>query len=653
MINTFRKKFLGYFVVIVTAVFLFHTVFYQKQIQEIKKDIYLSKSLQIKSFFQREVENKFGKTFALTYLLSQDEKLIHALTLKDNSMLDYTKIINDIEKYGEYKYLWIQIIDKNGYSFYRSWTDKVGDHAASARLDVADMIKNPRPMRGISTGRFDMTFKTIIPLFDKGQFIGMIEMISKFNSIAKILKENKIEPLMVLHEDYTKRFIKPFSGLFINNNYVANLNASKELMKKVEKKGLNKFLYLEDYMIFEDYLVTTDQIKDVHGGEMGFFIFFYNQKDIDMSPLLNFKSRYLQWVIAAMVTFGLFLLYIFNRNYAKQLNAEVEKKTVKIKKQQDKLISLLKIYDEHVIFSRTNTKGIITYASEAFCKISGYKKNELIGRPHNILRHPHMPKEAFKNMWETIKSGKKWEGEVKNLKKDGSFYWVTAQIEPEYNKNNHLKGYIAIRHDITDSKEIEEIQKEIIFTMGSIGESRSEETGNHVKRVAEYSKLLALKWGLSESEAEILKQASPMHDIGKIAIPDSILKKPARLTDQERGIMNTHVEVGYNMLKNSNRTLLKTASIVAYEHHEKFDGSGYPRGLKGEDIHIYGRITALADVFDALGSDRCYKKAWSDEDIFEYFKNQSGKHFDPQLVKIFFDNINEFSAIRDKLRDDF
>ena len=117
--------------------------------------------------------------------------------------------------------------------------------------------------------------------------------------------------------------------------------------------------------------------------------------------------------------------------------------------------------------------------------------------------------------------------------------------------------------------------------------------------------------------------------------------------------MNTHAEVGYNMLKNSNRTLLKTASIVAYEHHEKFDGSGYPRGLKGEDIHIYGRITALADVFDALGSDRCYKKAWSDEDIFEYFKNESGKHFDPQLVKIFFDNLNEFLAIRDKLRDDF
>ena len=203
------------------------------------------------------------------------------------------------------------------------------------------------------------------------------------------------------------------------------------------------------------------------------------------------------------------------------------------------------------------------------------------------------------------------------------------------------------------AQEVEETQKEVVFTMGSIGESRSKETGNHVKRVAEYSKILALAYGMSEKEAELLKQASPMHDIGKIAIPDAILKKPGRFDENERTIMETHAELGYHMIRQSNRPLLKTAAIVAYEHHEKYDGTGYPRGLSGEDIHIYGRITALADVFDALGSDRVYKKAWSDDRVFKLIKEQRGKHFDPKLVDIFFENIEEILEVRESFKDPY
>ena len=201
------------------------------------------------------------------------------------------------------------------------------------------------------------------------------------------------------------------------------------------------------------------------------------------------------------------------------------------------------------------------------------------------------------------------------------------------------------------AQEIEETQKEVVFTMGSIGESRSKETGNHVKRVAEYSKILALAYGLDAEEAELLKQASPMHDIGKIAIADSILNKPGRFDENERHIMNTHAELGYNMIKNSERPLLKAAAIVAYEHHEKWDGSGYPNGLSGEKIHIYGRITAIADVFDALGSDRVYKKAWSDERIFTLLKEERGKHFDPALIDLFFENLEKIEEVRATFKD--
>jgi HD-GYP domain-containing protein (c-di-GMP phosphodiesterase class II) len=201
------------------------------------------------------------------------------------------------------------------------------------------------------------------------------------------------------------------------------------------------------------------------------------------------------------------------------------------------------------------------------------------------------------------------------------------------------------------AQEIEETQKEIIFTMGEIGESRSKETGNHVKRVAEYSYLIALGMGIAQEEAELLKMASPMHDIGKVAIPDSVLKKPGKLTDEEFDIMKTHTVIGYNLLKNSKRTLLRTAATVAYEHHEKWNGRGYPLGLKGEEIHVYGRITAIADVFDALGSDRVYKKAWELDRILNLFKEERGQHFDPKVVDAFMEKLPDILKVRDAYKD--
>jgi HD-GYP domain-containing protein (c-di-GMP phosphodiesterase class II) len=203
------------------------------------------------------------------------------------------------------------------------------------------------------------------------------------------------------------------------------------------------------------------------------------------------------------------------------------------------------------------------------------------------------------------------------------------------------------------NREIEETQKEIIFTMAEVGESRSKETGNHVKRVAEYSRILALGAGLGEEEAELLKMASPMHDIGKVGIPDAVLKKPGKLTDEEFEVMKNHASLGYDMLKNSTRKILKAAATVANEHHEKWNGRGYPRGLTGEETHIYGRITAIADVFDALGSDRVYKEAWELEKILNLFKEERGEHFDPRLVDVFFERLDDILAVREQFKDAF
>jgi HD-GYP domain-containing protein (c-di-GMP phosphodiesterase class II) len=201
-------------------------------------------------------------------------------------------------------------------------------------------------------------------------------------------------------------------------------------------------------------------------------------------------------------------------------------------------------------------------------------------------------------------------------------------------------------------EEIEATQREIIFTLAETGEMRSKETGYHVKRVAEFSHLFAVKYGMSEDEAELLRLAAPMHDIGKIAIPDSILLKPGKLTPEEWGIMQSHTSLGYEMLKHSDRRLLKSAAIIANEHHEKWNGEGYPNGKKGEDIHLYGRITAMSDVFDALGNARVYKSAWELERIVKLFKAEKGFQFDPSLVKVFLDNLDDFVKIKETYKDE-
>ncbi|UTW59918.1 DUF3369 domain-containing protein [Kordiimonas sp. SCSIO 12603] len=195
------------------------------------------------------------------------------------------------------------------------------------------------------------------------------------------------------------------------------------------------------------------------------------------------------------------------------------------------------------------------------------------------------------------------------------------------------------------NRQVEETQREIVYRLGEAVETRSMETGNHLKRVAEISKLLALKFGLSEEEAEIIKYASPLHDVGKIGIPDSILNKPGKLNAEEWAVMQTHARLGYEMLQSSDKPILKAGAMIALHHHEKWDGSGYPHGKSGEDIHIYGRITGLADVYDALGSRRCYKEPWALGDIYRFIKEQRGKHFQPELVDILIQNLDHVEHI--------
>ncbi len=209
-----------------------------------------------------------------------------------------------------------------------------------------------------------------------------------------------------------------------------------------------------------------------------------------------------------------------------------------------------------------------------------------------------------------------------------------------------LLSNLAVAVDnISLNEKLVHTQSELINRLSEVIEARSEETASHVKRVSKIAYILAQKIGLDETEAQMLKMVAPLHDVGKIGIPESILNKPGKLTYDEFETVKHHSMIGYRILKGSGLELLEAGALVAKEHHEYWNGKGYPNGLAGDEIHIYGRITIIADVFDALSHDRVYKKAWPFHEVMDFMKEQSGKMFDPSLIKIVFEHEGELRLL--------
>ncbi|MBF0455348.1 MAG: response regulator [Magnetococcales bacterium] len=199
--------------------------------------------------------------------------------------------------------------------------------------------------------------------------------------------------------------------------------------------------------------------------------------------------------------------------------------------------------------------------------------------------------------------------------------------------------------------QLEETRIEVIHQLGRAAEFRDNETGLHVMRMSRFAYLLALKSGLSEPEAVALMHAAPLHDVGKIGIPDHILLKPGKLTAEEFELIKGHAKMGYDIIGKQSADILNMGALIAYTHHEKWNGSGYPRGLKGEEIPLAGRLCAVSDVFDALTSVRPYKKGWSVEDALALISREAGAHFDPRLAKLFIGLRPEIVEIMEQYQD--
>ncbi len=208
----------------------------------------------------------------------------------------------------------------------------------------------------------------------------------------------------------------------------------------------------------------------------------------------------------------------------------------------------------------------------------------------------------------------------------------------------------AIENKMLQEK-LEKAYRETIYKLSAAAEYKDKETKNHIVRTGIFAKMIGQKLGLDEDSCQTLLFATPMHDIGKIGIPDSILLKPGKLSPSEWKIMQRHTLIGYEILKDSDSELLNVAAQIALEHHENWDGSGYPRGLKGQSISLFGRIAAVVDVFDALTSKRPYKEAWSIDRVVDYFEKEKGRKFQRELAQILLDNIDEFVQVKRQFPD--
>lgn len=228
----------------------------------------------------------------------------------------------------------------------------------------------------------------------------------------------------------------------------------------------------------------------------------------------------------------------------------------------------------------------------------------------------------------------------------GGVDYITKPVSPAVVRarvRNHLR--------LVRVEELRETRLRIVQCLGVAAEYKDDETGQHVIRMSHYARVLALAAGLGEGVADDILNAAPMHDVGKIGIPDAILRKPGRLDAEEWKVMASHVEIGARIIGEHPSGLLAMARRIALCHHEKWDGSGYPRGLAGEDIPIEARIVAIADVFDALTSERPYKHAWPVEEAVTLLQSESGQHFDPRLVALFIERLPDILEIRARWTD--
>jgi PAS domain S-box-containing protein len=324
-----------------------------------------------------------------------------------------------------------------------------------------------------------------------------------------------------------------------------------------------------------------------------------------------------------------------------------------LQEQRDYLAAYKRALETGTSICIADGQGHIISANRQFADLLGYSVRELceLELPEVVPQCDILRLEAPARVDESPDSNV-----MSVYHKSGKELFFNIVCVPLKMADSNLESVILVCQDVTQSlqltRELMETQRDLLMLVGQVVENRSLETGLHVKRVGEIARLLAVQWGLDGEQADMIRMAAPLHDVGKVGIPDTILHKPGRLDAAEFEVMKAHAAMGYQILSQIDRPLVRLAARIAYEHHERYDGKGYPRGLKDGEISIEGRIVAVADVLDALAHARSYKASWDDEAIRAYFQDQRGHRFDPMLVDLVFASWDDICAIRARYSDE-
>jgi len=333
----------------------------------------------------------------------------------------------------------------------------------------------------------------------------------------------------------------------------------------------------------------------------------------------------------------------------------------RLEKEKNQYYSAFQTTPQPIII--TDSKGTIVSVNAALLDIYGYERSELIGNTPRILNpgrevYENLGTSAekydaqFKDLWESVSDPaiRTWKGELINRKKDNSLIWVNLLVNGVFDDENKLISIVGLPFDMTVSHELAVKNRVQLFkTIADMAELRDDDTGNHMKRVGLFAKLLARGYGLPEKYCNDIEIFAPMHDIGKVGILDVILRAPRKLTSEEFEIMKTHTLLGHNIIKGKDE--FEMAAAITLCHHEKFDGSGYPKGLSGKQIPMSAQFTAISDVYDALRSKRPYKEPWTHGETVKLILSNSASHFDPDYVQVFAKLQDRFEAVYQELMD--
>ena len=463
--NVLSKAFL--ILLSIVLVSFLANMYYKNDIKRLQDKSYTHKSKEIIEESKLYIETKQANIANITYLLSLNSNVKNVLLNNQKDQFSFDQVLKGFHNIEEYENVKIQIIDKNGITQYKSWKSSL-----NTINDILEIIKEPKIMNHITTDQTGLVFKSIVPIYEQELFIGVIEVTSNFSSVVNHLTQNNNKSIISISSVESIKINQPSTTNFIDESYIITSKDSLILNEFLKYHGINKFINIPSYIVLQDYMVVSHPIKNKNRTTIAYNVNFYDKHYMDNSIIDGYKKDFLFNIIIILISLLILISIFVLSKYIKNLRLDIRDKNNDLEIQNNKLIDLVKSYDENVIYSKTDIHGVITDVSKAFCEISGYLKEELIGKSHNIVRHTDMYASVFKDIWNTIKADEVWEGDIKNIRKDGSYYWTRAVIRSDIDSYGNLLGYYAIRHDITALKDFEEQQKYLIQSekLASMGE---------------------------------------------------------------------------------------------------------------------------------------------------------------------------------------